>query len=127
MISRHSPASIAPPSSDYSHGVKVTDAKTWMHISGQIGTHADGRLAGDSAMQMEVCWERIFAVLDDADMSKDNIVKVTVFLTKPEDVGLYRQVRDRMLDGHICASTLLIVSGLADPSWTVEIEAIAAK
>lgn len=127
MISRHSPASVAPPSSDYSHGVKVTDAKTWMQVSGQIGTHVDGTLAGDSAMQMEVCWQRIFAILEDADMSKDNIVKVTAFLTKPEDVGLYRQVRDRMLEGHICASTLLIVSGLADPSWTVEIEAIAAK
>lgn len=127
MLSRHSPVTVAPPSSDYSHGVKVTGAETWMHVSGQIGTTPDGSLAGDSAKQMEVCWARIFAILEDAAMSKNNIVKVTAFLTKPEDVGLYRQVRDRMLEGHICASTLLIVSGLADPSWTVEIEAVAAK
>lgn len=127
MISRHSPDDVAPPSSAYTHGVRVSDAKTWMHLSGQVGTHPDGRLADGSAKQMEVCWQRIIAILKDADMNKESIVKVTVFLTKPEDVGLYREVRDRMLDGHICASTLLIVAGLADPNWTVEIEAIAAK
>lgn len=127
MITRHSPNTVAPPSSDYSHGVKVSGADTWMHVSGQIGVHADGTLAGGSAEQMEVSWQRIFAILEDAGMTKDNIVKVTAFLTRPEDVGLYRQVRDRMLEGHICASTLLIVSGLADPEWTVEIEVVAAK
>ncbi|MBO6946485.1 MAG: RidA family protein [Rhodospirillales bacterium] len=127
MITRHSPTTVAPPSSDYTHGVKVTEAETWMHVSGQIGIRSDGTLAGGSAEQMEVSWQRIFAILEDAEMSKDNIVKVTAFLTKAEDVGLYREVRDRMLEGHICASTLLIVSGLADPEWTVEIEAIAAK
>lgn len=127
MISRHSPTTVAPPSSDYTHGVKVTGADTWMIVSGQVGTDVNGKLADGSAAQMEVCWERIFSVLDDAGMTKDNIVKLTVFLTDPKDVGLYRKTRDRMLEGHICASTLLIVSGLADPAWTVEIEAIAAK
>ena len=127
MITRHSPNSVAPPSSAYTHGVRVTDATEWMHVSGQVGTRADGTLAGGSAEQMEVCWQRIIAVLEDAGMTTESIVKVTAFLTRPEDVGLYRQVRDRMLDGHICASTLLIVAGLADPDWTVEIEAVAAK
>ena len=55
-----------------------------------------------------------------------DIVKVTVFLTDPTDVGLYREIRDRHLEGHEAASTLLIVSGLADPEWTVEIEVVAA-
>jgi len=127
MITRHSPAGVAPPSSAYTHGVRVSDAKTWMHISGQVGTLADGSLAGGSAEQMEVCWQRIIDILEDADMNKESIVKVTAFLTRAEDVGLYREVRDRMFDGHICASTLLIVSALADPNWTVEIEAVAAK
>lgn len=126
MSNIHNPARIAPPSSAYAHGISVAAAKTWLHVSGQVGTHADGTLAGDSAAQMDVCWQRIFAILDDAGMSKKNIVKVTVFLTRPGDVGLYRQVRDRMLEGHLCASTLLVVAGLADPDWTVEIEAVAA-
>ncbi|MEQ8321962.1 MAG: RidA family protein [Rhodospirillales bacterium] len=127
MYSTHNPPGIAPPSSAYTHGVRADGATSWLHISGQVGTHADGSLAGDSAQQMEVCWQRIMAVLADAGMNMGNIVKVTVFLTRPEDVGLYRQIRDRYLNGHLTASTLLIVSGLADPAWTVEIEAVAAR
>lgn len=126
MPNLHNPAQIAPPSSAYAHGISVDAAKTWLHVSGQAGTHADGTLAGDTAKQMQVCWNRIFAILGDAGMSKKNIVKVTVFLTRAADVGLYREVRDRMLEGHLAASTLLIVAGLADPDWTVEIEAVAA-
>jgi len=75
---------------------------------------------------MQTCWDRIFAVLEDAGMTKKNIVKVTVYLTRPEDVTLYREIRDTNLEGHIAASTLLLISGLADPDWLVEIEAIAA-
>jgi enamine deaminase RidA (YjgF/YER057c/UK114 family) len=41
-------------------------------------------------------------------------------------VSIYRQVRDRMLDGAEPASTLLVVSGLADPNWHVEIQVVAA-
>lgn len=127
MQSIHNPPGVAPPSSAYTHGVRADDATSWLHISGQIGTHADGTIAGDSAQQMDVCWQRIIAVLQHAGMGIGNIVKVTAYLTRPEDIGLYRQVRDRYLNGHLTASTLLIVSGLADPDWTVEIEAVAAK
>lgn len=126
MTTIHNPAIIAPPSSAYGHGVKIDHAKSWLHVSGQVGTHPDGTLAGGTAEQMEVCWQRIIAIIEDAGMKKEDIVKVTAFLTNAEDVGIYRGIRDRMLEGHISASTLLIVSGLADPSWTVEIEAIAA-
>jgi 2-iminobutanoate/2-iminopropanoate deaminase len=125
--SAHNPAEIAPPSSDYAHGLKVEGAETWVHVSGQVGEHQDGTLAGGTEQQMEVCWQRIIAILADSGLTKEDIVKVTAYLTQPEDVGLYRQVRDRMLEGHLAASTLLIVSGLAKPTWTVEIEAVAAR
>lgn len=126
MFSIHTPATIAPPASDYAHGVCVEGAARWLTVFGQVGELPDGTLAGNSRAQMQTCWDRIFAVLADAGMGKENIVKVTVFLTRGEDVGLYREIRDRNLNGHIAASTLLIVSGLADPGWMVEIEVTAA-
>jgi len=126
MTSIHNPDNIAAPSSAYAHGIKIDHAKSWLHVSGQVGTHPDGTLAGGTAEQMEVCWQRIITIIEDAGMKKENIVKVTAYLTNAEDVALYRGIRDRMLEGHISASTLLIVSGLADPDWTVEIEAVAA-
>lgn len=126
MFTIHNPSTIAPPTSAYAQGLCVEGATRWLVLSGQVGALPDGSLAGNSKRQMQTCWDRIFALLDDAGMSKENIVKVTVFLTRGEDVELYREIRDQNLEGHIAASTLLIVSGLADPSWFVEIEAIAA-
>lgn len=127
MNTVHTPTTIAPPSSAYAHGIKSDDANTWMHVSGQVGEHPDGTLAGDTEAQMEVCWDRIFAILNDAGMDKTDIVKVVAYLTNAEEVGLYRGVRDKKLEGHIAASTLLVISALAKPEWTVEIEVIAAK
>ena len=41
-------------------------------------------------------------------------------------LGAYREIRDRHLAGHQAASTLLIVAGLADERWLIDIEALAA-
>ena len=65
-------------------------------------------------------------ILEDAGMAKTNIVKVTVFITDTDLVSTYRVVRDRQLEGHLTASTLLVVSALAHSEWLVEIEAVAA-
>ena len=59
-------------------------------------------------------------------MGIPNLVKLTVFITSAQDVALFRDIRDQMLEGHLCASTLLVVSALASPDRTVEIEAVAA-
>ena len=75
---------------------------------------------------MEAAWSNVLAVLAAAGMSAGDLVKVTAFLTRPEDTPLYRQVRERMLEGAEPASTLLIVQALASPEWLVEIEAVAA-
>ena len=38
----------------------------------------------------------------------------------------YREVRDRILNGLECASTLVVINALVDPDLVVEIEAVAA-
>ena len=126
MLTVHTPLSISPPSSAYAHGVSAPVASRWIHISGQVGLNDDGTLAGDAEAQMEACWRRIFVILEDAGMTKTNIVKVTVFITDADLVSTYRAVRDSQLDGHLTASSLLVVSALAHPEWLVEIEAVAA-
>jgi len=56
-------------------------------------------------------------------MTPANLVKITVFLTDPSLIGAYRSERDRFLGGATPpASTLLIVAGLADPRYMVEVE-----
>jgi enamine deaminase RidA (YjgF/YER057c/UK114 family) len=76
---------------------------------------------------MEQAWRNIFAVLASAGMNAHNLVKITAFLTQREDLADFREVRDRMLREARPASSLIFVSGLADPAWLVEIEAVAAS
>ncbi len=127
MLTRHNPDAIAPTFSAYSHGVEVAPGARWLHISGQVGVLPDGGLADGPVGQMEQTWSNVLAVLADAGMGPHDLVKVTCFITRAEDVGLFRQVRDSLLEGAQPASTLVIVSGLASPDWLVEIEAIAAS
>ena len=42
-------------------------------------------------------------------------------------VAAYRQVRDKMLNGHLCANTYLEIEGLAAPEFLVEIEGEAVR
>ena len=122
----HLPATVAPPASNFAHGFSVDGAERWLHISGQVGITPDGTLSSDIDEQMAQTFRNIASVLADADMSLDNLVKLTVFLTDTAHIGAYREGRDAALDGRCCASTLLVVSALASPDWLVEVEAIAA-
>jgi 2-iminobutanoate/2-iminopropanoate deaminase len=127
MFTRHKPKTVAPPSSKFCHAVGVAEARRWLHLSGQVGQTAEGRVGGGPEAQMEQCWRNILNILEDAGMARDDLVKVTAYITDAGLVALYRQVRDRMLNGYECASTLVVVSALANPDWVVEIEAVAAQ
>jgi len=121
-------ASGAPPAfSAYSLAVEAPAEARWLHISGQVGVDPSGRLAEGAAAQMAQCWRNILAILADAGMGPQDMVKVTAYLTRPEDVGHYREVRDTLLEGAEPASTLVVVQALAHPDWLVEIEAVAAQ
>lgn len=126
MSIRHNPTTVAPPFSAYSHAVEVAPGARWLHVSGQIGIQPDGSVPAEPGAQMEQAWRNLLAVLNAAGMGPEDLVKVTAFLTRPEDTGLYREVRETLLDGAQPASTLIIVAGLAHPDWLVEIEAVAA-
>ncbi len=126
MLSKHNPDAIAAAFSSYSLAVEAPAQARWLHVSGQVGVAPDGSLAEGPEAQMETAFRNILAILGSAGMGPHDLVKISVFLTRSEDVGLYRNVRDRMLAGATPASTLLIISALASPDWLVEIEAIAA-
>ena len=127
MLVKRNPSGAPPAFSAYSLAVEAPPEARWLHISGQVGADADGTLAEGAAAQMAQCWRNILAILADAKMGPHDLVKVTAYLTRPEDVGHYREVRDSLLQGAEPASTLVVVQALAHPDWLVEIEAIAAQ
>ena len=114
------------PFSNYSQAVEVPANARTLHISGQVGNDLSGNLPSDPEAQNEQAWKNIFAILESAGMSKTDIVDVLAVVTDHDQVQTYREVRDRMLEEHKCASTML-VCGLASPDWKVEIAVMAAR
>jgi 2-iminobutanoate/2-iminopropanoate deaminase len=121
------PSTVAPPAGRYSHAIEVPPNARWLTISGQVGTAPDGTVPADIEGQAANCWRNIASILADAGMAIGDLVKVTVFLTREQDIPAYRAARDRALGEARPASTLLVISKLASPSFLIEVEATAAK
>lgn len=117
---------VPKPFSNYSQAVEVSAGSRILHISGQVGATLDGQFPPDEEAQHELAWRNVLAILKARGMTARNLVDCHVFITNPASVGLYRRVRDRMLEGAKPAATLLVVAGLADPRLKVEIAAVAA-
>jgi enamine deaminase RidA (YjgF/YER057c/UK114 family) len=123
----HNPAAVHQPATLYSHGVEVPPGARWLVISGQVGVRPDGSVAGSPAEQMDQAFENLVSVLQGAGMEVRDLVKVTVLLTRRDDIPAFRQARERTMQGYRPAWTLILVAGLASPDWVVEIEAVAAR
>jgi enamine deaminase RidA (YjgF/YER057c/UK114 family) len=115
-----------PPFSDYAVAVDTPSGSRWLHISGQVGVSPSGDLAATAEGQHRQAWANILAILGAAGMDRTDIVEVIGIVTDQAQVPVYRVMRDEMLQGHLCASTLL-VCGLANPDWKVEIAVRAAR
>ena len=57
--------------------------------------------------------------------SLEDIVKLTTYLTDRSHLEAFRRVRNRFFRDPFPPNTLLFVSGLAQPDYLVEIEAVA--
>lgn len=114
-----------PVQGSYPQAVEVTGAARWLHLSGQIPVRPDGGLPETFAEQCRQCWANLEAQLIAADMTLDNLVKVTTFLSDRRYAIENREVRLAVLAGRQPALTV-IVTGIFDEAWLVEIEAVAA-
>jgi 2-iminobutanoate/2-iminopropanoate deaminase len=66
-------------------------------------------------------------MLDQAGMAVHDIVKVTEYLIRAEDIPPYAKVRARFLGRARPASMLLVIPQLVRPEFLVEVEVIAAR
>ena len=121
------PATTAPPSSQYSHGVEHGREGRRLVIAGQVGLKPDGTVAEGVEAQLAQCWDNLIEVLRAAGMEVRDLVKVTIFVTVPNAIAVSRRVREQKLNGHAPAATFLQVAGLARPDFLAEIEGEAVR
>lgn len=126
ISSRHDPFPVNPPFHGiYAHGVETPAGARVLHVSGQVGRSPEGELAADFDGQCRQALLNLESVLRDADMTFADIVKMSFFLTRREDMAALVEVRKAMLDGVRPAITTVFVAGLVSPDWLVEVEAVA--
>ena len=127
-MKRHNPVPVLPAyEAVYAHGVEVPAGARTLHVSGQVGVdHRDGRLAeGGFEAQCVQAIANVEAVLASAGKALADVVKLTIYLTRREDIPRLRDVRAERL-AVAPAVTMVLVAGLHHPDWLVEIEAVAA-
>ncbi len=119
------PADLPPPAGPYTQATLTQGAGRWLHISGQVGIDVEGHAPASFEAQAELAWGHIARALDAAGMTMAELVKTTTFLVARADIPAMRPIRLRHLGDARPASTLVLVQGLLDPAWKIEVEAIA--
>src|SRR5690349_16489460 len=125
-VTTSNPPGVREPATRYSHAVLVEGARRRLVISGQVGQAPDGSVPATGEGQIAQAFANLRTILAAHGMGFSDVVKTTGFLTDRALLVPYRAARDTVFAEHAPASTLLFVSGLADPRWMVEIEAEAA-
>jgi enamine deaminase RidA (YjgF/YER057c/UK114 family) len=120
------PQSIRPPFARYSHGMEVPPGHRLVFCSGQLGVAPDESVPEEAAEQAELCFRNIEAVLKEAGLTLNDIIRINAFVSDREHLRPYMAVRDKVVGIPPPASTLMIVSGFARPEFKVEVEVIAA-
>src|SRR4051794_5144025 len=77
MLKRFNPKTIPAPSGSYIHGIEVPPNARLLFIAGQTPGRNDGSVPENFEEQVEVCWKRIGAILNEVGMDFSNLVKVT--------------------------------------------------
>ena len=117
-------ASDAPAALGYARALEITGARRTLYISGQIPVTTDGKVPEGFREQCRLAWANVEAQLRAADMTLDNLAKVTTYLSDRRYGLENRAVRQEVLGEHRPASTV-VIAGSFDEAWLLEIEAIA--
>lgn len=126
MLRKFNPkGSIVSPA--YSHGVEASGFQRTLYISGQVGQKSDGSVPPTIQEQAKVAIANLNAVLADAGMTNEDLVKVTIYLTDEASLPGFMEAGAGTLPSPPPATTLLIVKALASPALLIEIEGIAVK
>lgn len=126
----HTP--LDPPSTpvmgtpNYTHAMVTQGVTRWLHIAGQVGVLPDGSTAVGIDAQCDAVFANIGELLKGADMTADDICHLRIYMLDRAHIPSLRRARTALLGERVVPSTLVLVSGLVDPDWLVEVEFVAA-
>ena len=119
------PDGIAPPVATFAHAVLSEASGQILHTAGVVPILPDGTVPEGLTDQASTVWANVLAILFEASMGPANVVSITTYVVPGQDLGVVMAERDRALEGRLAASTLVVVSELAQPAWKVEVAVVA--
>lgn len=121
ISTKNAPAAIGP----YSQGVEkngIVFVSGQLPIDSKTGETAEGGIKGQTLQ----IFKNIEAILKEVDMTLDNVVKTTVFLTDMTDFTEMNEVYASQFSGTFPARSAFAVKGLPKNA-DIEIEVIAMR
>jgi enamine deaminase RidA (YjgF/YER057c/UK114 family) len=110
------------PTIGFSRAVRVGER---VLVSGTGPVWPDGTCDADPEVQARRCFEIVETALREAGAGLVDVVRTRMFLTRADDIEAVGRAHAAALGEVRPAATMVIVAGLADPRWLVEIEAEA--
>ena len=113
----------------FSQAVQLTDRERVLVCSGQTAIGPDGSppTTTDMGEQVKIALANLQTVLEAADMTIADVVKLTVYTTDVDALLADYGSATEVLAPNLPAMTLIGVARLAFPELKVEIEATAAR
>ena len=94
-------------------------------VSGTAPVWPDGTCDPDPGAQARRCCEIIVGALEELGASPADVVRTRMFVTDAGIADAVGAVHGEFFGAAAPAATMVVVSGLLDPRWLVEIEAEA--
>ena len=110
------------PRVGFSRAVRVGDR---VLVAGTAPIWPDGSCDPNPETQAHRCLEIILAALAEAGAGPEHVVRTRMFLTSAADGDAVGRAHGAVFGEIRPAATMVVVAGLLDPRWKVEIEAEA--
>jgi enamine deaminase RidA (YjgF/YER057c/UK114 family) len=110
------------PQVGFSRAVRVGDR---VLVSGTAPVWPDGSCDPDAEAQAKRCLEIIVEALREAGTGPEHVVRTRMYLVDAADQDAVGRAHHAVFADVRPAATMIVVAGLLDPRWKVEIEAEA--
>ena len=117
----------AKPVANYKMATRMEGGRL-LYTAGQVARDAEGNVLGkgDIRLQARQVFQNLRQVLQAAGGDLSDLLKMTTYITRSEDFPAVAEVRSSFFPGQLPASTLIIVTRLAQPDLLIEVEGMAA-
>jgi enamine deaminase RidA (YjgF/YER057c/UK114 family) len=103
----------------FSRAVRVSDR---VIVAGTAPIWPDGSCDPDVGIQMRRCLEIALTALAEAGAEPGHVVRTRTYLVEREDWEVAGREHGMVFGEILPAATMIVVAGLLDPRWKVEIE-----